>query len=35
MPHKRNPVLSENLTGLARLVRARGGAGAGERRALA
>ena len=22
MPHKRNPVLSENLTGLARMVRA-------------
>jgi adenylosuccinate lyase len=27
MPHKRNPVLSENITGLARLVRAYAGAG--------
>ena len=35
MPHKRNPVLSENLTGLARMVRVRGGAGAGERDAVA
>ena len=35
MPHKRNPVLSENLTGLARLVRCDGAAGDGERRALA
>ena len=35
MPHKRNPVLTENLTGLARLVRARGDAGAGECGALA
>ena len=35
MPHKRNPVLTENLTGLARH-RSRGGdAGAGERGALA
>ena len=31
MPHKRNPVLSENLTGLARLVRSRRSAGARER----
>ena len=35
MPHKRNPVLTENLTGLARLVRGYGAAGAGERGALA
>ena len=35
MPHKRNPVLTENLTGLARLVRVGGDPGAGERRALA
>ena len=35
MPHKRNPVLSENLTGLARMVRGLCDAGAGERRALA
>ena len=35
MPHKRNPVLSENLTGLARMVRAYVTPGAGERRALA
>ena len=35
MPHKRNPVLSENLTGLARIVRAAAGAGAGERGAVA
>ena len=35
MPHKRNPILTENLTGLARLVRAYGAAGAGERGALA
>ena len=35
MPHKRNPVLSENLIGLARVVRVRGGAGAGERHAVA
>ena len=35
MPHKRNPVLSENLTGLARMVRAYAHAGDGERRALA
>ena len=35
MPHKRNPVLTENLTGLARMVRAAVTAGAGECRALA
>ncbi len=35
MPHKRNPVLSENLTGLARMVRAYVIAGAGERGAVA
>ena len=35
MPHKRNPVLSENLTGLARMVRGYVAAGAGERGALA
>ncbi len=35
MPHKRNPVLTENLTGLARMVRAYATAGDGERRALA
>ena len=35
MPHKRNPILSENLTGLARLVRMAVVPGAGERRALA
>ena len=35
MPHKRNPVLSENLTGLARMVRAYARAGARERRPLA
>ena len=35
MPHKRNPVLSENLTGLARMVRAAVIAGAGERGAVA
>ena len=35
MPHKRNPILTENLTGLARLVRVGGDAGAGERRPLA
>ena len=35
MPHKRNPVLTENLTGLARMVRAAVVAGAGECRALA
>ena len=35
MPHKRNPVLSENLTGLARLVRSAGTAGDGERGAVA
>jgi adenylosuccinate lyase len=34
MPHKRNPVLTENLTGLARMVRAPC-AGDGERRAVA
>ena len=28
MPHKRNPVLTENLTGLARMVRAYAPAGA-------
>ncbi len=35
MPHKRNPVLTENLTGLARLVRSNAAARHGERRALA
>ena len=35
MPHKRNPVLSENLTGLARMVRGYVTAGAGECRAVA
>ena len=35
MPHKRNPVLTENLTGLARMVRAYVIAGDGGRRALA
>ena len=35
MPHKRNPVLTENLTGLARIVARHGGAGAGERRVVA
>ena len=35
MPHKRNPVLSENLTGLARLVRGYATAGDGRRGALA
>ena len=35
MPHKRNPVLSENLTGLARLVRGACRPGARECRALA
>ena len=35
MPHKRNPVLTENLTGLARMVRGDGDAGDGERRAVA
>ena len=35
MPHKRNPVLTENLTGLARLVRGMVTAGDGECRALA
>ncbi len=35
MPHKRNPVLSENLTGLARIVREHGDAGARERGAVA
>ena len=35
MPHKRNPVLTENLTGLARLVRGMADAGDGECRALA
>jgi adenylosuccinate lyase len=35
MPHKRNPVLSENLTGLARLVRMAVVPGAGKRGALA
>ena len=35
MPHKRNPVLSENLTGLARLVRGMVDPGARERRPLA
>ena len=35
MPHKRNPVLSENLAGLSRMVRAYVYAGARKRRALA
>ncbi len=35
MPHKRNPVLTENLTGLARLVRMAVMPGAGKRGALA
>ncbi len=35
MPHKRNPVLTENLTGLARMVRCYAHAGDGERRAVA
>ena len=35
MPHKRNPVLTENLTGLARMVRSGGDAGDGECRAVA
>ncbi len=35
MPHKRNPVLTENLTGLARLVRGMVAAGDGECRTLA
>jgi adenylosuccinate lyase len=35
MPHKRNPVLTENLTGLARLVRMAVVPGAGERGAVA
>ena len=35
MPHKRNPVLSENLTGLARIVRAAAVPGAGERGTMA
>ena len=35
MPHKRNPVLSENLTGLARMIRAAIDPGPGERGALA
>ena len=35
MPHKRNPILSENLCGLARVVRAAALARARERRALA
>ncbi len=35
MPHKRNPVLTENLTGLARMVRSLCRAGDGERRAVA
>ena len=35
MPHKRNPVLSENVTGLARMVRAYVTPAHGERRALA
>ena len=35
MPHKRNPVLTENLTGLARMVRSAVHAGAGECGALA
>ena len=35
MPHKRNPVLSENITGLARMVRSYALPGHGERGALA
>ena len=35
MPHKRNPVLTENLTGLARMVRGYVTPRAGERRAVA
>ena len=35
MPHKRNPVLSENLVGLARMARAYVDAGAGKCRAVA
>ena len=35
MPHKRNPVLSENLTGLARMVRSAVTPGAGECRSVA
>ena len=35
MPHKRNPVLSENLTGLARMVRAYVMPAMGECRVLA
>ncbi len=35
MPHKRNPILSENLTGQARYIRAHVHAGAGERGPLA
>ena len=35
MPHKRNPVLSENLVGLGARGAFRGGAGAGECRAVA
>ena len=35
MPHKKNPILSENLCGLARLLRSYEHAGARERRALA
>ncbi len=35
MPHKRNPVLTENLTGLARMVRGYAVPGHGERGALA
>jgi adenylosuccinate lyase len=35
MPHKRNPVLTENLTGLARVVRSAVKPGDGERRAVA
>ena len=35
MPHKRNPVLAENLTGLARVVRSAVNARAGKRDAVA
>ena len=35
MPHKRNPVLSENLTGLARLIRSHVTPALGKRRAVA
>jgi len=35
IPHKRNPVLSEKLTGLARMMRAYVDAGDGKRRAVA